>query len=56
MERKQDCTHIDHNQLGDSLPFTIIWTNILIFLSSIMIGGHYLTCYGVYSYSLVSLF
>ena len=28
-ERKQDCAHVDHNQLDDPLPSKIIYINIV---------------------------
>ena len=29
-ERKQDCIHVDHNQLDDPLPLIIICINIVV--------------------------
>ena len=33
-EKKQDCTHVDHNYLDDPLPFQIVYTNIVLALIS----------------------
>ena len=33
-ERKQDCTHVDHNKLGNPLLFKIIYANILCFVDA----------------------
>ena len=33
-EHQQACTHVDHNQLDDPLPFNIIYTNIVLVLKS----------------------